>query len=97
VAVDEPRHRAEAARIELLDVAADRLQVAHPPSRLDDAVATEDERVLEDLDVAQRRTAQRGICPARSRELREVADEQAALAARWAHSVSEDDIGGTRP
>ena len=35
VTVDEARDRAEAATVELLDVAVERRQVAHPPDRLD--------------------------------------------------------------
>ena len=64
VAVDEARDRAQPAAVELDDVAVERRQVAHPPDGLDRVAVAEDERVLEHLDVAERRSAQRGARPA---------------------------------
>ena len=97
VAVDEPGHGAEAARVELLDLAVDSPQVAHAPDRLDSAVAAQDIRILEHLDVAESGAAERRTSPAWGRQLHEIADEQAATAARRAHSVTERAIGATRP
>ena len=54
VAVDEPRDRAEPAAVDLVDVAVERRQVAHPPHRLDRVAVAEDVRVLEHLDLAER-------------------------------------------
>ena len=78
VAVDEARDRAEAAPVELLDVAVERAEVAHPPGRRDPPVLAEDVGVLDDLDLAERRAAERCSRARRGGELREVADEQAA-------------------
>ena len=78
VAVDEARDRAEAAAVDLDDVAVERRQVAHAPDRLDRLAAAEDVRVLEHVDLAERGPAQRRVAPGRRRELREVADEQRA-------------------
>ena len=44
MAVDEPRNRAEPAAVELLDLAVERAEVAHPPDRLDLAAGAEDDR-----------------------------------------------------
>ena len=66
VAVDEARDRAQAAAVELDDVAVERRQVAHPPDRLDRVAGAEDERVLEHLDLAERRAAERRIGSARA-------------------------------
>ena len=53
VAVDEPGNRAEPGAVELLDLAVDRLEVAHPPDRGDRLAAAEDVRVLDHVDRAQ--------------------------------------------
>ena len=76
VAVDEARDRAEAAPIDLDDVAVERRQVAHAADGGDRVVLAEDERVLEDVDLAERSPAKRRTAAGRRRDLREVADEQ---------------------
>src|SRR5205085_9401186 len=58
VAVDEAGDRAEAAARELLDLAVERRQVAHPPDRLDRLAAAEHERVLEHVHLAERAAAE---------------------------------------
>ena len=72
VAVDETRNRAQAAPVELLDVAvasAGRSRI-RPTASITAAVA-EDERVLDHVDAAERGTAQRrGAVPRASRAAR---------------------------
>ena len=77
VAVDKARNRAQPAAVELRDVAVERRQVAHPPDGLDRVAGAEDERVLEHLDLAERRSSQRSLGSGGRRQLREVAQEQA--------------------
>ena len=55
VAIDEPRHGAPSAAVELLDVAVDRAQLAHAADVGDFAVVDEHVRVLDDVDVARGR------------------------------------------
>src|SRR5262249_41247477 len=62
--------------VELGDLSVEPLQVAHPPDGLDRLAIAEDERVLEHLDLAERRPTQRDALPRRRRELREVAHEE---------------------
>jgi len=97
VAVDEPGNGAEPPPVELLDVTVDRPELAHRADRLDHAAGAEDVRVFEHIDLTERRPADRRIRTRGSRELREVAYEQAAFAARRAHSASGGDIGASRP
>ncbi len=78
VAVDEARDRGEAAPVELLDVAAERAEVAHAPRRRDAPVLAEHVGVRRDLDLAQRRAPERRAASRRRRDLREVADEERA-------------------
>jgi hypothetical protein len=52
VAVDEPRDRAEPAGVDLLDVAVDTAEVAHPSDGRDAALLAEQVRVLEHVDRA---------------------------------------------
>src|SRR5215211_7467628 len=86
VAVDETRDRAEAAAVELLDIAVHRPEVGHAP-HADDAVSVgQDERVLDHLDVAERAPSKRRAGAARRGELLEIADQQAAGPAWAAHS-----------
>jgi hypothetical protein len=54
VAVDEAGDRREPTPVELLDLAVERPELAHAADRLDGAVATEDERVLQHLDPGER-------------------------------------------
>ena len=76
VAVDEAGDRAQAATVELPHVAVERRQVAHAADGLDRVAGAEDVRVLDQLDLAERRPAQRRVAPGRRGQLREVADEQ---------------------
>ncbi len=76
VAVDEPGNRAQSASVELLHVAVERRQVAHATDGLDRAARAEHVRVLEHVDVAERRSAQRCLASRGRRELSEIADEQ---------------------
>ena len=82
VTVDEPGDRAEPASVELVDLAVETRQVTHAADGLDRRARTEDVRVLEHLNLAERASAQRRGDAGGSRELCEIADEQAALAAR---------------
>ena len=56
-----PGIAAQAAAVELLDVAVERAEVAHPPGRLDPAVLAEDVRVLDHVDLAERGAAKRRV------------------------------------
>jgi len=76
VTVDEPRDSTAPAAVDLFHVVLEQRQVAHPPDRLDLPLAAEDERVLEQLDLAEPPSAERRVAAGRRRELREVADEQ---------------------
>ena len=64
------------AAVELLDVAVERGEVAHPPDGGDRAVLAEDVRVLEHVHLAERGAAQGCAASRGRRELGEVADEQ---------------------
>ena len=66
MAVDEAGDRAEAAPVELLDVAVERPEVAHPADGRDPAVLAEDVGVLDDVDLAERRAAERALPPRRA-------------------------------
>ncbi len=76
VAVDEPGDRAQAAAVELLDLALERSEVAHRPDPGDVALLTEDIGVDNHLDLPERAAAQRCIDARRRDELGEIADEQ---------------------
>src|SRR5439155_21539191 len=97
VAVDEPGDRTETASVDLLDVAVETRQVTHPADGLDRLARTEDVRILEHVHLAERAPAQRRRGACGSRDLLEVADEQAALAARGAHPRSRGGIGSSSP
>ena len=84
VAVDKARDRAQPAAVELRDVTVERRHVAHPPDGLDRVAGAENERVLEHLDLAERRSAQRSIGSGGRRQLREVAQEQTRAGRRHA-------------
>ena len=80
VAVDEPGDRAQAAAVELVDVARERPEVAHAAEGLDLAAVAEDVRVLVHEHVTEVATANGRRSTRRRRgELREVADEQPRL------------------
>ena len=76
VTVDEARDRTEPAAVELDDLAVQGGQLAHPTRRLDRVAAAQHVRVLQQLDLPECRTAQRRVTAGRSRELREIADEE---------------------
>src|SRR3954451_22980089 len=59
VAVDEPRNRAEAPSVDLGEVARRRLEVAHLAGCDDAPSLTQDEGLLDNLNVTKRRAAQR--------------------------------------
>src|SRR5207244_12703417 len=97
VTAHEPGDRAQPTPVELLDVTVDRGQVAHAPDGLDRVAVAEDVCVLEHLDLTERLAPQRSVTAARRRELCEIADEQAARAARKAHPCSGGGIGPSSP
>ena len=80
VAIDEAGNRAASPTVDFDDVAVDRLEIAHSPDRHDLRPVAEDERVLDDRDLAEQRSAQRRCVAGRRHELADVADEQAAHA-----------------
>jgi hypothetical protein len=57
VAVDETGDCTQAATVQLRDLAAERRQVAHSPDGFDGAVGAEHERVFEQVDLAESRSA----------------------------------------
>src|ERR1700693_2672652 len=97
VAIDEPGHSTDDSAVELLDLSVERLELAHPADGRDPPRFTEEIRVLHDLDVAERLSAQRRVAPGRRHELREIADEEPHWLARRAHSAAGGGIGGSRP
>ncbi len=84
VAVDEPRHGAQATALHLHDLAAECGKVAHPPHGLDRVAGAEDEGLLDHLGIAERRSPQRRSTACRRRELREIAEEQTRRGRRHA-------------
>ena len=76
MAVDEARDRAKPTAVDLEDLVVERRQRAHPSHGVDRLAVAEDERVLEDRDVAERRAAERSAQARRCGELRDVAQEQ---------------------
>src|SRR5205823_12713645 len=76
VAVDEAGDRAPSPPVDLDHVAVERRQVAHAADRADRVAVAEDERILDDVDLAERRSAQGRAATRRCRDLREVADEE---------------------
>jgi hypothetical protein len=61
VAVHEPWDRAEPAAVDLLDVSVERSEVPHATDVGDSPTVAEDERLLEDVDLAQSRPTQWGV------------------------------------
>ena len=80
VAVDEARDGTAPRRVELLDVAGERAELAHAPHLHDLRSLHEDVRTLDDHHFPQQRSAQRRGVAGRRHELRDVADEEAAHA-----------------
>ena len=80
VAVDEAGDRAAPLRVELLDVAVERAELAHAPHLHDLRSLQQDVCILEDRHLPQQGPAQRRGVAGRRHELRDVADEQAAHA-----------------
>ena len=78
VAVDEPGDCREPSAVDLFDVTIERWQVAHAADLLEQAVTHQDVRVLDDVDPAERFTAERCAVPRRRRELGEVSNEEPA-------------------
>ena len=76
VAVDEARDRAEAAPVELDDVAVEHRQLAHEADGGDRVAGTEDVGVLDDVDGTERRAPQRGVSSSGRGKLRKVANEE---------------------
>ena len=76
VTVDEARHGAEPAAVELLDLVRQGRQVAHPADRLDAPGAAEQIRVVDHVDVGERTPTQRQDALHRGRELREPANQE---------------------
>jgi hypothetical protein len=82
MAVDEPRNRAETTAVDLLDLSSEARQVTHTPDGLDRLTRTEDVRILDHVHLAERAATQWRRSARGTRHLREVTDEEAALAAR---------------
>ena len=75
VAVDEAGHRAAAAAVDLLDVAAERGQLSHTSDLGDPAVVHDDVCVLEDVGAPEVASAQRRCSTGRRCNLTQVPDE----------------------
>ncbi len=101
VAVDQPRYGAETATVELLELPVGfskcRIKPAHRAEGGDSPVLAEDVRVAHDLDCPERFAPKRRLAAGRSRELGEVADEQAPPARPVGHSADWGCIGGSIP
>ena len=93
VAVHESGDGAEAATVQLLDLALGlaqaRAKLSHRAERGDSSVFAQHVRVADDLDIRERRTPERCLAARGCRKLREIADEQRPLpAVRVAHSAA---------
>ena len=97
VAVDEPGDRAEPASVDLVHLAVETRKVAHAADALDRSARAEDVRVFDHVDLGELASPQRGSRPCRCRELFQIADEQAAPAARGIHPRSAGGIGASSP
>jgi hypothetical protein len=95
--VNEAGNGAQPPSVDLGDVAVQAPKVAHPSHGRDRCAVAEDVGVLEHLHVPKRRSPQWSSGSRRSGELREIAEEQAAPAARGAHPRSEGCIGASSP
>ena len=87
VAVDEPWDRAEAAGVELLDLALEGAERVHPSDRLDLGAVAEDVRVVDPVEIGERTAAQRSAAAGRARDLGEIADQEPAHAAELLQRV----------
>jgi hypothetical protein len=76
VAVDETGDGAAAPAVELVHLAAERPEVAHPTDGGDRLAVHEDVGVLEHVDVCESGAAQRGVRARRARHLRQVAQQE---------------------
>ena len=74
--VDEARHGAEPAAVELLDLVRLGGQVAHPADRLDAARTAEQIGVVDHVDVGERAPTQGQDAGHRGRQLGEPADQE---------------------
>ena len=97
VAVDEARERAEPAPVELLDVAVQGAELAHPPHLGDAAVLAQDVAALDDVDAAEIDSPQRRARARRGHDLLEVADEQPPRGRRLGAHSAAGGIGGSSP
>ena len=95
VAVDEARNDAQAAAVQLLDVARERVEVPHAADVDDPSVLAEHVRVVDHLGLVERSTAKRRGTPRRAGELLEVTDQQPPHRGGLVHPFGA--IGGTRP
>ena len=95
MAVDEARDRAQAACVELIDLALDLREITHPSDAGNGSVLAEDIGILDHVDLPQVRAAQRTVATGRSRDLNEIADQQAARPAVTTHSSDARGCIGT--
>src|SRR5205823_6632222 len=77
VTVDEARYRDERTAVELLDIAVERPEVAHPPDCGDAPLLAEHVRIADDVHASERVASQRRTAAGRTRDLREIADQEA--------------------
>ena len=78
VAVDEAGDGRQASPVELLDLSVEPAQVPHAPDAFDATADTEDVRILEHVQLAERRAAEWRGRARRRRELAKVAHEEPA-------------------
>ena len=86
VAIDEAGDRAPPAAVDFHHVAVERRELTHPPHCGDRSALAEDVRVLDDVDAAEVRAAQRRVRSSRRRQLGQIADEQTVRGRRGGHS-----------
>ena len=75
VAVDEAGHRATAATVDLLDIAAERVEISHASDLGDPTVIDDDVRVLDDVGPPEIGSAHRRCSTSRRCNLTQVPDE----------------------
>ena len=98
VAVDQAGHGAEPVPVQLLDVALERAEVAHPADCGDRRAVAQHVCVFEHLDLAQGLAASRRVVSGRRRELRETAHEQARRRrGDLAHPATAGGLGSSSP
>src|SRR6185295_18893100 len=97
MAVDEPGDRAEPAPFDLVHLTVETGKIAHTADALDRSAGAEDVRVFDHVGLGELGSPQRGSRPGRRGELFQIADEQAAPAARGIHPRSAGGIGAWSP